>query len=85
MWWLTPLLCLSDILSSSKRMKLLLQPLLTMHMKTEALLLTKVEVWWHLVVQLGPNLSANFDQVGRSSFELSGDSVMALTTSHKSK
>ncbi|KAM9343250.1 LOW QUALITY PROTEIN: telomere-associated protein RIF1 [Pholidichthys leucotaenia] len=52
-----------EILCSSKRMKLLMQPLTSIHVRTEALLLTKVEVWWYLVVQLGPNLSANFDQV----------------------
>ncbi|XP_076602965.1 telomere-associated protein RIF1 isoform X2 [Chaetodon auriga] len=52
-----------DILCSGKRMKLLMQPLTSIHVRTEALLLTKVEVWWYLVVQLGPNLSPNFDQV----------------------
>uniref|UniRef100_A0A3B3VPA5 Replication timing regulatory factor 1 n=1 Tax=Poecilia latipinna TaxID=48699 RepID=A0A3B3VPA5_9TELE len=52
-----------DILCSSKRMKLLMQPLTSIHVRTEALLLTKVEVWWYLIVQLGPNLSSNFDQV----------------------
>ncbi|XP_030613855.1 telomere-associated protein RIF1 isoform X2 [Archocentrus centrarchus] len=52
-----------DILCSAKRMKLLMQPLTSIHVRTEALLLTKVEVWWYLVVQLGPNLSPNFDQV----------------------
>uniref|UniRef100_A0A1A8N1P0 RAP1 interacting factor homolog n=1 Tax=Nothobranchius pienaari TaxID=704102 RepID=A0A1A8N1P0_9TELE len=52
-----------DILCSAKRMKLLMQPLLSIQVRTEALLLTKVEVWWYLVVQLGPNLSSNFDQV----------------------
>ncbi|XP_027146662.1 telomere-associated protein RIF1 isoform X2 [Larimichthys crocea] len=52
-----------DILCSAKRMKLLMQPLASIHVRTEALLLTKVEVWWYLVVQLGPNLSPNFDQV----------------------
>ncbi|XP_040003841.1 telomere-associated protein RIF1 isoform X3 [Xiphias gladius] len=52
-----------DILCSAKRMKLLMQPLASIHVRTEALLLTKVEVWWYLVVQLGPNLSSNFDQV----------------------
>ncbi|XP_068602708.1 telomere-associated protein RIF1 [Brachionichthys hirsutus] len=52
-----------DILCSSKRLKLLMQPLVSIHVRTEALLLTKVEVWWNLVVKLGPNLSANFDQV----------------------
>ena len=44
-------------------MKLLMQPLASIHVRTEPLLLTKVEVWWYLVVQLGPNLSPNFDQV----------------------
>lgn len=44
-------------------MKLLMQPLASIHVRTEALMLTKVEVWWYLVVQLGPNLSSNFDQV----------------------
>ncbi|KAM7406970.1 hypothetical protein PAMA_002938 [Pampus argenteus] len=44
-------------------MKLLMQPLISINVKTEALLLTKVEVWWYLVVQLGPNLSPNFDQI----------------------
>ncbi|XP_051814631.1 telomere-associated protein RIF1 isoform X2 [Acanthochromis polyacanthus] len=52
-----------DILCSSKRMKLLMQPLMSITVRTEALLLTKVEVWWYLVVQLGHNLSTNFDQV----------------------
>lgn len=44
-------------------MKLLMQPLASIHVRTETLLLTKVEVWWYLVVQLGSNLSSNFDQV----------------------
>ncbi|KAK2840251.1 hypothetical protein Q5P01_013991 [Channa striata] len=52
-----------DILCSAKRMKLLMQPLTSIHVRTEALMLTKVEVWWYLVVQLGPNLSSHFDQV----------------------
>ncbi|XP_041857632.1 telomere-associated protein RIF1 isoform X2 [Melanotaenia boesemani] len=52
-----------DILCSAKRMKLLMQPLVSISVRTEALLLTKVEVWWYLVVQLGSNLSSNFDQV----------------------
>uniref|UniRef100_A0AAY4C5S7 Telomere-associated protein Rif1 N-terminal domain-containing protein n=1 Tax=Denticeps clupeoides TaxID=299321 RepID=A0AAY4C5S7_9TELE len=53
-----------DILCSSKRLKLLMQPLSSIHVRTEALLLTKLEVWWYLVVKLGPNLVANFEQVG---------------------
>ncbi|XP_075967063.1 telomere-associated protein RIF1 isoform X2 [Anarhichas minor] len=52
-----------DILCSAKRVKLLMQPLASINVRTEVLLLTKVEVWWYLVVQLGPNLSPNFDQV----------------------
>uniref|UniRef100_A0A8C1U0D6 Replication timing regulatory factor 1 n=1 Tax=Cyprinus carpio TaxID=7962 RepID=A0A8C1U0D6_CYPCA len=52
-----------DILCSSKRLKLLMQPLSSIQVRTEALLLTKLEVWWYLVVKLGPNLSANFEQV----------------------
>ncbi|KAI4876856.1 hypothetical protein NFI96_011089 [Prochilodus magdalenae] len=53
-----------DILCSSKRLKLLMQPLSSILVRTEALLLTKLEVWWYLVVKLGPNLATNFDQVG---------------------
>ncbi|XP_016093594.1 telomere-associated protein RIF1-like isoform X2 [Sinocyclocheilus grahami] len=53
-----------DILCSSKRLKLLMQPLSSIQVRTEALLLTKLEVWWYLAVKLGPNLSANFEQVG---------------------
>lgn len=49
-------------------MKLLMQPLSSINVRTEALLLTKVEVWWYLVVQLGPNLFPNFDQVRHDSF-----------------
>ncbi|XP_056144888.1 telomere-associated protein RIF1 [Lampris incognitus] len=52
-----------DILCSAKRMKLLMQPLTSINVRTEALLLTKVEVWWHLVVRLGPNLGPSFEQV----------------------
>lgn len=55
-----------DILCSSKRLKLLMQPLSSILVRTEALLLTKLEVWWYLVVKLGPNLSANFEQVKRN-------------------
>uniref|UniRef100_A0A8D0A8B9 Replication timing regulatory factor 1 n=1 Tax=Sander lucioperca TaxID=283035 RepID=A0A8D0A8B9_SANLU len=51
------------ILCSAKRVKLLMQPLASINVRTEALMLTKVEVWWYLVVQLGPNLSPIFDQV----------------------
>ncbi|XP_023694701.2 telomere-associated protein RIF1 [Paramormyrops kingsleyae] len=53
-----------EILCSAKRLKLLMQPLSSIQVRTEALLLTKLEVWWYLVVKLGPNLAANFEQVG---------------------
>uniref|UniRef100_A0A6Q2XGX4 Telomere-associated protein Rif1 N-terminal domain-containing protein n=1 Tax=Esox lucius TaxID=8010 RepID=A0A6Q2XGX4_ESOLU len=53
-----------EILCSAKRLKLLMQPLSSIHVRTEALLLTKLEVWWYLVVKLGPNLPAHFEQVG---------------------
>uniref|UniRef100_A0A8B9L164 Telomere-associated protein Rif1 N-terminal domain-containing protein n=1 Tax=Astyanax mexicanus TaxID=7994 RepID=A0A8B9L164_ASTMX len=52
-----------EILCSSKRLKLLMQPLSSILVRTEALLLTKLEVWWYLVVKLGPNLATNFEQV----------------------
>ncbi|KAL4635539.1 telomere-associated protein RIF1 isoform X1 [Arapaima gigas] len=52
-----------DILCSAKRLKLLMQPLSSVQVRTEALQLTKLEVWWYLVVKLGPNLAANFEQV----------------------
>lgn len=52
-----------DILSSTKRLKLLMQPLCSIHVRTEALALTKLEVWWYLLMRLGPQLSANFEQV----------------------
>ncbi|XP_064832813.1 telomere-associated protein RIF1-like isoform X2 [Oncorhynchus masou masou] len=53
-----------EILCSAKRLKLLLQPLRSIQVRTEALLLTKLEVWWYLVLKLGPNLPAHFEQVG---------------------
>ncbi|XP_061092984.1 telomere-associated protein RIF1 isoform X2 [Conger conger] len=53
-----------EILCSAKRLKLLMQPLSSIQVRTEALLLTKLEVWWYLVVRLGPNLAVNFEQVG---------------------
>ncbi|KAM8791393.1 telomere-associated protein RIF1 [Rhynchonycteris naso] len=52
-----------EILCSAKRLKLLMQPLSSIHVRTEALALTKLEVWWYLLVRLGPHLSANFEQV----------------------
>ncbi|XP_076012466.1 telomere-associated protein RIF1 [Genypterus blacodes] len=52
-----------EILCNGKRLKLLMQPLTSIHVRTEALLLTKVEVWWYLAVRLGPNLASNFEQV----------------------
>ncbi|KAM4859340.1 telomere-associated protein RIF1 isoform 2-T2 [Thomomys bottae] len=52
-----------DILCSAKRLKLLMQPLSSIHVKTESLALTKLEVWWYLLMRLGPYLPANFEQV----------------------
>jgi len=54
---------LQDILCSAKRLKLLMQPLSSIHVRTEALALTKLEVWWYLLMRLGPQLPANFEQV----------------------
>uniref|UniRef100_A0A663N903 Replication timing regulatory factor 1 n=1 Tax=Athene cunicularia TaxID=194338 RepID=A0A663N903_ATHCN len=52
-----------DILCSAKRLKLLMQPLSSIHVRTEALALTKLEVWWYLLMRLGQQLPANFEQV----------------------
>ncbi|XP_048340327.1 telomere-associated protein RIF1 isoform X2 [Sphaerodactylus townsendi] len=52
-----------EILCSAKRLKLLMQPLSSIHVKTEVLALTKLEVWWYLLVRLGPQLPAHFEQV----------------------
>ncbi|KAM5280105.1 telomere-associated protein RIF1 [Ctenodactylus gundi] len=52
-----------DILCSAKRLKLLMQPLSSIHVRTETLALTKLEVWWYLLIRLGPHLPANFEQV----------------------
>uniref|UniRef100_A0A670HUX7 Replication timing regulatory factor 1 n=1 Tax=Podarcis muralis TaxID=64176 RepID=A0A670HUX7_PODMU len=67
-----------EILCSAKRLKLLMQPLSSIHVRTEALALTKLEVWWYLLMRLGPHLPAHFEQV-ISSFiltTLSLDSVL---------
>ncbi|XP_078537876.1 telomere-associated protein RIF1 isoform X2 [Lissotriton helveticus] len=70
-----------DILSSTKRLKLLMQPLCSIHVRTEALALTKLEVWWYLLMRLGPQLSANFEQVCAPLIQntLSVDSSSAAT------
>nr|XP_045369035.1 telomere-associated protein RIF1 isoform X1 [Camelus bactrianus]XP_045369036.1 telomere-associated protein RIF1 isoform X1 [Camelus bactrianus]XP_045369037.1 telomere-associated protein RIF1 isoform X1 [Camelus bactrianus] len=52
-----------EILCSAKRLKLLMQPLSSIHVRTETLALTKLEVWWYLLMRLGPHLPANFEQV----------------------
>ncbi|XP_078259478.1 telomere-associated protein RIF1 isoform X3 [Rhinoraja longicauda] len=52
-----------DILCSVKRLRLLMQPLSSVHVRTEILGLAKLEVWWYLALRLGPQLSANFEQV----------------------
>uniref|UniRef100_A0A671PMC3 Telomere-associated protein RIF1-like n=1 Tax=Sinocyclocheilus anshuiensis TaxID=1608454 RepID=A0A671PMC3_9TELE len=70
----------SDILCSSKRLKLLMQPLSSIQVRTEALLLTKLEVWWYLVVKLGPNLSSNFEQVKFTVLTLMNNAFFSLQT-----
>uniref|UniRef100_H3A8Z1 Replication timing regulatory factor 1 n=1 Tax=Latimeria chalumnae TaxID=7897 RepID=H3A8Z1_LATCH len=52
-----------DILCSSKRLRLLMQPLSSIHVRTEAMALTKLEVWWYLIIRLGAQLPVNFEQV----------------------
>eukprot|EP00079_Xenopus_tropicalis_P039207 XP_017952978.1 PREDICTED: telomere-associated protein RIF1 isoform X1 [Xenopus tropicalis] len=52
-----------DILCSTKRLKLLMQPLSSIHVRTEALALTKIEVWWYLLMRLGSQLPSHFEQV----------------------
>nr|XP_033800632.1 telomere-associated protein RIF1 isoform X2 [Geotrypetes seraphini] len=52
-----------DILCSSKRLRLLMQPLSSIHVRTESLALTKLEVWWYLLMRLGPQLPGNFEQL----------------------
>ncbi|XP_044158864.1 telomere-associated protein RIF1 isoform X1 [Bufo gargarizans] len=52
-----------DILCSSKRIKLLMQPLSSINVRTELLALTKVEVWWYLLLRLGSQLPTHFEQV----------------------
>ncbi|KAJ8352831.1 hypothetical protein SKAU_G00243070 [Synaphobranchus kaupii] len=72
-----------EILCSAKRLKLLMQPLSSIQVRTEALLLTKLEVWWYLVVRLGPNLAVNFEQVGVPLLQIavSADSpLLSVTT-----
>ncbi|XP_008116050.2 telomere-associated protein RIF1 isoform X1 [Anolis carolinensis] len=52
-----------EILCTAKRLKLLMQPLSSIHVRTEALALTKLEVWWYLLMRLGSQLPAHFEQV----------------------
>uniref|UniRef100_A0A673ZZU9 Replication timing regulatory factor 1 n=1 Tax=Salmo trutta TaxID=8032 RepID=A0A673ZZU9_SALTR len=75
-----------EILCSAKRLKLLMQPLSSIQVRTEALLLTKLEVWWYLVVKLGANLSAHFEQVGVPLLQctLGPDSALPATPSRSS-
>ncbi|XP_077473683.1 telomere-associated protein RIF1 [Stigmatopora argus] len=74
-----------DILCSSKRVRLLMQPLMSINIRSEALMLTKVEVWWHLVVQLGPNLSSNFDLVSLPLLQCITQADVALTSPTRSQ
>ncbi|XP_041119155.1 telomere-associated protein RIF1-like isoform X2 [Polyodon spathula] len=72
-----------DILCSTKRLKLLMQPLATIQVRTEVLLLTKLEVWWYLAVKLGPHFTANFEQVGIplvQSTMITGSTAISLGT-----
>lgn len=55
-----------------------MQPLSSIQVRTEALLLTKLEVWWYLIVKLGPNLSANFEQVNFTVFTLMNNAFWCL-------
>ncbi|XP_071211462.1 telomere-associated protein RIF1 isoform X1 [Salvelinus alpinus] len=75
-----------EILCSAKRLKLLMQPLSSIQVRTEALLLTKLEVWWYLVVKLGANLPAHFEQVGVPLLQctLGPDSALPATPSRSS-
>ncbi|XP_026535852.1 telomere-associated protein RIF1-like [Notechis scutatus] len=52
-----------DILCSAKRLRLLMQPLTSIHVRTETLALTKLEVWWYLLMRLGSQLPVHFEQV----------------------
>ncbi|XP_068805474.1 telomere-associated protein RIF1 isoform X1 [Struthio camelus] len=74
-----------DILCSAKRLKLLMQPLSSIHVRTEALALTKLEVWWYLLMRLGPQLPANFEQVCvpliQSTLSLDSSAVLQVTPS----
>ncbi|KAM4697896.1 telomere-associated protein RIF1 [Rhinophrynus dorsalis] len=72
-----------DILCSTKRLKLLMQPLSSIHVRTEALALTKIEVWWYLVMRLGCQLPVHFEQVCLPLIQsaLSVDSSSGQTTS----
>uniref|UniRef100_A0A4W5RC23 Replication timing regulatory factor 1 n=1 Tax=Hucho hucho TaxID=62062 RepID=A0A4W5RC23_9TELE len=75
-----------EILCSAKRLKLLMQPLSSIQVRTEALLLTKLEVWWYLVVKLGANLPAHFEQVGVPLLQctLGPDSALPATPARSS-
>ncbi|XP_039183837.1 telomere-associated protein RIF1-like [Crotalus tigris] len=53
-----------DILCSAKRLRLLMQPLSSIHVRTETLAVTKLEVWWYLLIRLGSQLPVHFEQVG---------------------
>lgn len=59
-----------------------MQPLSSIQVRTEALLLTKLEVWWYLVVKLGPNLSTNFEQVTFTLFTLMNNAFLVLADSY---
>lgn len=50
-------------LATNRRIKLLCTPLHAKNSKTETMVLTKLEVWWHLICRIYPSLSELVDTV----------------------
>lgn len=50
-------------LATNRRIKLLCTPLHAKNSKTESMVLTKLEVWWHLICKIYPSLSELVDSV----------------------
>lgn len=57
-----------------------MQPLSSIHVRTEALALTKLEVWWYLLMRLGPQLPAHFEQVVHSHVTITGTYYESLSS-----
>ena len=53
----------ADILTSPRRIKLLMQPLLVTSTKIEEIAFAKLRTWWHLIVALGDHLQLTYEQV----------------------